>query len=224
LDEVGFFEKKLKFWKVVYPLRMSPFGLKICGHVFQTILQKYFPQEFFGWGGIFRSVEGTDAVPRAHGPGALWSQPVSADGNKKNQIASRFDFCCLYYFLKNLVRRYLTFVATALSKKISYFGRSFTPRECLRLAWKFVDVFFRRYCKNTFPRFFLDEVGFFETNLKFRKVVYPPRMSPFGLKFVEMFFRQYCKNTFPRSFLDEVGFFEAQRAWMQCRGHMGRAH
>ena len=44
------------------------------------------------------SAEGTDAVPRAHGPGALGSQPVSADGNNKNQIASRFDFF-LYYFV-----------------------------------------------------------------------------------------------------------------------------
>ena len=59
------------------------------------------------------SAEGTDAAPRAHGPGALGSQPVSADGNKKNQIASRFDFLFVFFF--NLVRRYLTFVATALS-------------------------------------------------------------------------------------------------------------
>ena len=44
------------------------------------------------------SAEGTEAAPRAHGPGALGSQPVSADGNgnKKNQFASRFDFFCLY--------------------------------------------------------------------------------------------------------------------------------
>ena len=41
----------------------------------------------------------TDAAPRAHGPGALWSQPVSADGNKKNQIASRFVFfVCIIFF------------------------------------------------------------------------------------------------------------------------------
>ena len=65
--------------------------------------------------------QGTDAARRArmqrqgHGPRALWSQPVSADGNKKNQIASRFDFFCSYYLFSNLVRRYLTFVATALS-------------------------------------------------------------------------------------------------------------
>ena len=61
------------------------------------------------------SAEGTDAAPRAHGPGALGSQPVSADGNKKNQIASRFDLFCLYYCFLNLVRRYPTFVAMALS-------------------------------------------------------------------------------------------------------------
>ena len=47
LDEVGFFEKTLKFWKVVYPPRMSPFGLKICGDVCQTILQKKCSQDVF---------------------------------------------------------------------------------------------------------------------------------------------------------------------------------
>ena len=65
-----------------------------------------------------------------------------------------------YEYERSSGRRYLTFVATALSNKLSNFGR--TPRGCLRVAWKFVDMFFRRYCKNTCPRFLLGEVGFFE--------------------------------------------------------------
>ena len=54
LVEVGFFGKSVNFRKVVYTPRMSPFGLKICERVFQTILQKNCSQDFFGWGGIFR--------------------------------------------------------------------------------------------------------------------------------------------------------------------------
>jgi hypothetical protein len=42
------------------------------------------------------SAGGTDAAPRAHGTGAL--QASRAVGNKKNQIASRFDFFCLVFF------------------------------------------------------------------------------------------------------------------------------
>ena len=49
-----FSKNQFKFRKVVYPPRMSPFGLKICGDVFQTILQQNLSQDFFGWGGIFR--------------------------------------------------------------------------------------------------------------------------------------------------------------------------
>ena len=41
-------------------------------------------------------------IPRAHGSGALGSQPVRSTAilvdNKKNQIASRFDFFCWYVF------------------------------------------------------------------------------------------------------------------------------
>ena len=46
--------KTLKFLKVVYTPRMSPFGLTICGDVFQTILQRYESRDLFGRGGIFR--------------------------------------------------------------------------------------------------------------------------------------------------------------------------
>ena len=41
-------------------------------------------------------------IPRAHGSGALGSQPVRSTAilvdNKKNQIASRFDLFCWYVF------------------------------------------------------------------------------------------------------------------------------
>ena len=45
------------------------------------------------------SVEGTDAAPRAHGPGALWSQPVSAEGNntKSNRFAILFVLFVLFF-------------------------------------------------------------------------------------------------------------------------------
>ena len=47
---------------------------------------------------------------------------------------------------------------------------------CLENLWR---CFSDDIAKILVPGVFLDEVGFFETNLKFRKVVYPPRMSPF---------------------------------------------
>ena len=55
--------------------------------------------------GVFLADQGTDAAPRAHGPGALGSQPVSADGNKKNQIASRFDFVFVLTWYGVIYRR-----------------------------------------------------------------------------------------------------------------------
>ena len=45
------------------------------------------------------SAEGTDAAPRAHGPGALGSQPVSADGNKKiKSLRDLICFVCVIFF------------------------------------------------------------------------------------------------------------------------------
>ena len=56
---------------------------------------------------------------------------------------------------------------------------------------------------------FLVEVGFFGKSVNFRKVVYPPRMSPFGLKIRGDFFQTILQNkVFPERFLVEVGFFE----------------
>ena len=66
MDERGFSKTHLKFWKVVYPPRMSPFGLKICGHVFSdTIAKILFPGfvwmrwDFSKRGGHGCSAEGT---------------------------------------------------------------------------------------------------------------------------------------------------------------------
>ena len=93
------------------------------------------------------------------------------------------------------------------SKKLSNFGRSFTPWGCLRLAWKFVDMFFRRYCKKSVPRIFLDEVGFFGKNVNFRKVVYPPRMSPFGLKICVRAFQTILQKKCSQDFFGRGGIF-----------------
>ena len=54
---------------------------------------------------------------------------------------------------------------------------------------------------------FLVEGGFFGKSVNFRMVVYPPRMSPFGLKICERVFQTILQKSIPRTFLDEVGLF-----------------
>ena len=105
-------QKKLKFRKVVYPLRMSPFGFKIGGNVFETILQTNVPGfvwmrwDFFEKASQISELQGTDAAPRARMQrrghmgrahyGASQSRPTEA--KKIKSLRDLICFVCIILF------------------------------------------------------------------------------------------------------------------------------
>ena len=92
-------------------------------------------------------------------------------------------------------------------KKCQFSEGRLPPQDVLRLAWKFVSVFFRQYCKKSIPRTFLVEVEFFGKSVKFREVVYPPRMSPFGLEICERVFQTILQQNYSQDFFGRGGIF-----------------